>query len=162
MREANRTGGVAFSICDNIISIDGASKGIYSSGNANPNIHGNTIFSGGGTGKGIELISGALSGTNVFNNYVEGFSGTGGVGYSYNTASIGMGVRGFNAAYNNTTNLTDTNETISVLGTDPEVLSASGIAKSGSDTFANRLTYFAPADQDGMQDGAMQPGGEAG
>jgi hypothetical protein len=98
----------------------------------------------------------------VVNNYVEGFSGTGGIGYNSVTTSLGGGARGFNAAYNNTINLSATNEFILPIDTDPEVLSATGLAKTGSATYANRLTYFAPVDEGGMLDGAMQPGGEAG
>ena len=148
-------------IVNNIISVSGSSDGIYSN-NLGTRIIGNTILSAGGTGKGIAVDSNGTRELIVINNYVEGFSGTGGVGYDYPSASTGQGERWFNAAYNNATNVNATNEHIIPIGTDPEILTASGIAKTGSDTYANRLTYFAPVDEGGMLDGAMQPGGEAG
>jgi hypothetical protein len=148
---------------NNIISVDGASNGIQCLNAGLPVcIFGNTVLSDVGTGTGIYLSTNALLTASIYNNYVEGFSGTGGVGYDFATASYASGSRGFNAAYNNTTNVTATDETLSILGTDPEILTASGLAKSGADTFANRLAYYAPADTDNMRDGALQPGGEAG
>ena len=140
-------------ISDNIISIDGASNAIELLGNYTHQITGNTILSGGGTGKGI-----AASGSNslltnaIINNYIEGFSGTGGVGFSLPDSSAGGGVYGQNAAYNNDTDYNVASEHYLALG-DNEALGSSGLAKTGSDTYANRFAYFAPANSGNMQTG---------
>lgn len=80
----------------NIISIDGASDGIYASGN--DVVMGNTVYSAGGTGEGI--TTGTTRNT-ILNNIVEGFSGVGGIGYDINGNLL---CYGHNSAYNNTTN----------------------------------------------------------
>jgi len=131
-------------IVNNIISIDGPSSGVVVDGNFFPTwVVGNTIFSDGGTGHGIDVTSilGPVS-LAVLNNYVEGFSGASGIGINVTQDSIGGGIYGHNALFNNATNENFVNELFHALG-DNEVLSATGLAKTGSDTFANRLAYFA-------------------
>jgi len=138
---------------NNIISVDGASNGIDLGSQFHQLITGNTILSGGGSGSGV-----VLSGTNsiianiLINNYVEGFSGAGGVGFDFPTDSGGGGVYGQNAAYNNTINYDVNSEHYLALG-DNEVLTSSGLTKSGLDTFANRFEYFKPANSGNMRTG---------
>ena len=162
---AIRTDNADVSIVNNIIVVDSTTDGVYSTNSAT-HVLGNTILSAAGTGTGVYLAVSGVQSAAVFDNYVEGFSGAGGVGYDYVTSSAGIGSRGFNAAYFNTTNLNLVSELIipayNAGNADPEVLSVTGLSKSGAATFANRLTYFAPVVEGGMQDGAMQPGGEAG
>jgi len=143
--------GLGVNISKNIISIDAGSNGI-SVETYNNYVEANTILSSAGTGTGI-LYSGSFNTIGLFlvNNYVEGFSG--GKGISCTLASNGGGVVGRNALYdNNTTQYTQDNEHILDLG-DNEVLTATGIAKSGADTYANRFIYYAPVDITNMQDG---------
>ena len=145
----------ACTIVGNIVSVDGATIGIRGGNVWACRVIGNTVFSISGTGVGIAMGAGNavnLTGMALLNNYVEGFSGTGGKGIQTTRTSTGTGVYGKNAVYNNTTNYDWPNETVTDIG-DNETLSASGIAKSGADTFANRFVYFAPADEGNMQTG---------
>ena len=151
-------------ILDNIISIDGASDGIritdYQSVCA-----GNTVLSASGTGSGI-LISGATVGIQlqVYNNYVEGFVGSGGIGYEWVTNSQQpAGLYGSNAAYNNATNYSEQAKTQAIAESNQsshpwiganETLSGTGLDKSGADSFANRFVYFKP-----ISSGTMLTGG---
>lgn len=143
-------------IIGNIISCGASSSsdGIWVDDNhLMPTIIGNTVLSSSGTGVGIEVgdsNSGVMM--TVLNNYVEGFSGTGGIGYDINASSVMGASIGHNAAYNNSTNYSISHETLYELG-DNETLSATGLAKSGSDTYANRFTYFAPDDEGNMRTG---------
>lgn len=143
-------------ILDNIISVDGASDGIRTgtSGAYAMVIKGNAILSAAGTGCGIDLQPGVNAGIALvlLNNYVEGFSGTGGIGYDSPTTAVGTGIVNSNVAYNNATN----DSTLYLPAhyqpnTAISVLSGSGLEKSGSDTFANRFVYFAPKDEGVMQ-----------
>jgi hypothetical protein len=141
-------------ILNNIISVDGASDGIYG-GRWGHRIVGNTVLSNSGTGNGIHVANSLGSlGLVLINNYVEGFGGAGGVGIEITGSSQGGGAVGQNATYNNTTNYINNNELLLELG-DNEVLTASGLAKSGADTFANRFAYFEPADEGNMQTGGF-------
>lgn len=139
----------------NIISIDGASNGIFLN-NETQLIHGNSILSAGGTGSGIEFKNGAETrNTSIFNNLIEGFSGTGGIGLNMSPpTNYKANAIANNALYNNTTNysLAASN----TYENDNETLTGSPFAKSGSDTFANRYTYFAPADEGNVLGGALQ------
>jgi len=138
-----------------IVSVDGATNGCYLGSYCG--VRNLTVFSNGGTGIGIRSTT--HSAFRMQNVYVEGFSGAGGVGFSYATEDA-MSFR-HNAAFNNTTNYSLTGDAVDTY--DNEVLGISGIAKSGSDTFANRLTYFAPINTGNMfaghlgQKGAVPP-----
>ena len=95
----------------------------------------------------IVSIDGASWGIHAdyhYGNIVEGFSGAGGRGFS----RVSGNFLRHNAAYNNETDYTVSDQHFHgptvVSDPDNEVLPSSGFAKSGSDTFANRLTYFAP------------------
>jgi len=151
------------SACHNIISIDGASDGIITGSYASQ-IAQNSILSAGGTGKGIrhtQAVSGAAVG-----NLVAGFSGVGGRGFDLHED---LSTVGLNAAYDNTTEFVVSVFSKVNLG-DNETLISSPFAKSGSDTFANRLVYFAPLEVgnvwggaiNGLDKGAVQHAGAGG
>jgi len=137
----------------NIISIDSTSDGVDFT-KYGCYVDGNTILSSSGTGIGINLSSTFDMCNHVVNNYIEGFSGAGGVGLSNASSSNGSGVFGQNAYYNNTTDQTQNCELNYELG-DNETLGATGLTKSGSDTYANRFTYFEPVDTGNMVSGGF-------
>lgn len=138
-------------VVGNIISIGGATNGIELSYDSQVVI-GNSILSASGSGTGI--LKNANRHTQVIiNNLVEGF--TTGTGIDLGNYSQNIAMYGGNAAYNNGTDF-DTvggSDWIYDFG-DNESLGASPFSKSGSDTFANRATYFAPADTGNVQGGA--------
>ena len=139
----------------NIISLDGSSHGIHVSGSRYPLlISGNSILSSSGTGTGINLTNATnMISLAVINNAVEGFSGTGGVGYDLQT-STGCGIFASNFSYNNTSHTANLPDSFYEPTTNVATLSGSPFEKNGSDTFANRFEYFKPADE-----GAMRTGG---
>jgi len=124
----------------NIVSIDGASWGIHTDYHYEYLIS-NSVLSAGGTGRGVSCDG---YGVSIYGNIVEGFSGAGGIGF----LRVSGNFLRHNAAYNNETDYTVSDQHFHgptvVSDPDNEVLPSSGFAKSGSDTFANRLTYFAP------------------
>jgi len=139
----------------NIISVDGATRGISVSQDGAV-LDANAILSSSGTGAGISLDFNREACMAV-NNLIEGFSGTGGRGIDGNSMSEGWAVYGHNAAYNNATNYADDADVVNDLG-DNESLGASPFAKSGSDTFANRATYFAAVDTGNVRGGGYPSG----
>lgn len=84
----------------NVIDIDGASIGIYPWGNSNALF--NSVYANAGTGTGI-YTAGANDAGVVMGNIVEGFSGIGGDGINLGAPTD---IYGFNAVYNNTTQVT--------------------------------------------------------
>lgn len=136
----------------NLISIDGSSNGIIGVNN-NTLVLRNSILSSAGTGVGIQGSGGIATG-NAFNNLVEGFSGVGGIGIQAPTADAYTWLH--NAVYNCTTAYSVTGDQWA--SEDNETLSATPFAKSGSDTFANRFTYFAPVDTGNVHGGAYPSG----
>lgn len=148
---ASITNGV---VCGNIISVAGSSIAIYMT-NGEWDCIANSILSAGGTGQGIIAPSNDEYNGSIFNNLIEGFSGSGGVGIKADGARK-LATHGFNAGYNNATNFSIT-QFAAQLG-DNEALGASPFAKSGSDTFANRYNYFAPVDTGGVHGGAYPVG----
>lgn len=146
-------------IARNIMSIDGTSDGINATSNGyNSIIEKNSILSAGGTGAGIEVNGIPVNGL-VVDNVVEGFNGTGGKGIDINANTHQAWYAG-NHVYNCATNYTLDSDHLTDLNSDNEDRSAGGspFAKSGSDTFANRFTYFAPADVGNMIGGAYLGG----
>lgn len=115
-------------------------------------IVGNSFYSTGGTGAAIahgadrDLLV-------VMDNLIEGFSGTGGAGIDGESRSEGHTVIAGNAVYNCTTAYANSADYI--FSEDNETLSASPFAKSGSATYANRLTFFEPADTGNVYGGAF-------
>ena len=138
----------------NIISIDGSSNGIQIQDPFNF-IVGNAILSSSGTGAGIISTGSGGDDLAIINNSIEGFSGGGGYGIR-GRADNHWNVYGHNCFYNNSTdeyNVPDIDNIRAALGNN-EALGASPFAKSGSDTFANRVAYFAAADTGDVQSGA--------
>jgi hypothetical protein len=80
--------------------LDGSSEGIYLR-RAGAYAIGNTVYCNGGTGVGITA---SVTNHIVLNNYVEGFSGVGGVGIGHLSSADEMSIYGHNYTYNNTTN----------------------------------------------------------
>jgi len=136
----------------NIISIDGASNGIATTDRSN--ITRNSILSAGGTGKGISVSATSKLVASLHSNLVEGFSGVGGEGIEIPVGTRQMAIYGKNAVFNCTTAYDVDTVDIMVLLGDNETLSVTPFAKSGADTFANRLAYFAPVDTGNVIGGA--------
>lgn len=84
----------------NVINIDGASNGIQA-GNQDVVCRNNTIYSSAGTGTGVTVS--AQDHIEISNNYIEGFSGAGGIAISVGDFELGI-LRG-NRYYNNTTHV---------------------------------------------------------
>lgn len=138
----------------NIISIDGASNGVTFQANRGSACN-NSILSNAGTGSGIRFDATTNEGQVVLSNLVEGFSGSGGVGFNYRNSVRHPVFTGGNASFNNLSHYEDPDNWVYDAG-DNEVLSASPFAKSGADTFANRFVYFAPVDTGNVHGGAIQ------
>lgn len=122
-------------------------------------IDGNSILSSAGTGTGIRWDIDRY-GLTVINNLVEGFSGTGGAGFDGVNRTEGSLMFATNAAYNNTTDYANTDD--QMLTFDNESLGATPFAKSGANTFANRLVYFKAVNTGNVQDGAFPDGSSKG
>jgi hypothetical protein len=115
--------------------------------------HNNTVYTAdAATGVGIETNAGATGPMDIVGNYVEGYSGSGGRGY---LLASEMSAYGLNAAYNNATNVSMTGDSFRTPGAN-EVLSATGLAKVGANTYADRTTYYVPVNVGAMWNGALQ------
>jgi hypothetical protein len=138
----------------NIISVSGGVHGLLLDGYYWRTIN-NTILSAGGTGTGIRSLSDFGSyGTVLMNNYVEGFSGVGGVAILMNqTAQQDAQFHDGNAVFNCTTGYSYIDQRFPDI--DNETLGATGLSKSGANSFANRFTYFAPVAVGNMLAGAF-------
>jgi hypothetical protein len=103
-----------------------------------------SILSAGGTGYGILFQDGAI-GSSAWNNLIEGFSGTGGDGISWQDASPNeaKGIVANNTIYDCASPLTNDND-IAAYKANNVTPSGSLFVKSGADTYANRFTYFEP------------------
>lgn len=151
------TGSQHCKINRNIISISGASNGI-SLGGIVDTVNNNAVLSSSGTGTGIRVVADTDNLHLIYGNAVEGFIGVGGVGYdtsALTTNHIFMLER--NVAFNNTTNYSTTGEHI-LLDNDNEVSPATPFAKSGLDTFVNRLLFFEAANTGNVQGGGYPSG----
>lgn len=125
-------------------SLSGSSNGVdvTSLGNVCLNC---TIFSNGGTGTGYKNNSTDARGSVFTENIVAGFSGTGGIGCD-NTSEYGL-IFTNNTFHNNATAFNDpttAGEAGYAANTGNETVGSSPLAQSGTNDFANRLTYFAP------------------
>lgn len=132
----------------NIISIDGASNGIRIGGLRTRVFH-NSIYSPSGTGSGIYLsATNRNEGLYVAGNVIAGFDGSGGELFDFlssGTKQIGFADNAADGTY--------TEPEAHYLSNNEASLSTP-FALSGSDTFANRLTYFEPADVGNVLNGA--------
>lgn len=140
----------------NFFNINGSTTAITGSTGPNQNITHNSILCDGGTGQGI--FQNAHNGGLWHSNIVEGFSGAGGKGIVTLYSSKSVSMQGNNACYNNTTNYDSVGTIAMQLGAD-EILAASGFAKEGANTFANRHTYYSPVDTGNVYGGAYSPAG---
>lgn len=136
----------AYLVCiDNIFSLTGSGTAILVGNFDDPIwICNNSIFCAGGSGTGIEVPVSSGNGAVIMNNLIEGFSASGGVGLDLGPLTEPAHRVSNNAVYNCTTEYSVGDE--GVVTDDNESLSASPFSKSGSNTFANRFTYFEPAD----------------
>ena len=96
------------------------------------NVFNNTVYSNGGTGKGLVTDSNGDN-TTILNNYIEGFSGAGGVGISIISGASARVLQA-NRYYNNTTHE-------SLVGavytdTDNSAVSASALTNPGGGDFS--------------------------
>lgn len=124
--------------CRNLaISIDGASDGILMANGGT--VENCSILSNGGTGNGIRA-SGAPN--NICGNIIEGFSGSGGYGINFD-ASDDPWLVALNAFFNCDTELDTVTDGYTEFA-DNESLAASAFSKSGTLSWANWKTYFAP------------------
>lgn len=148
-------------VSHNILSIGGTTNGIkndQTASNFSWRFDNNSIFSSGGSGIGIWVEAGNKIAGAVTSNLIEGFSGVGGVGIQTDSGNRHMLWVAYNALYNNTTDLNLNSGPFFVEEIDNEALSVSPFDKSGSDTFANRFTYFAPANTGNVHGGAYPSG----
>ena len=145
-------------IAGNIFNLTSTSKGIYATSTDGIYARGNTFFTS-GAGTAIEKPSynyGSIIEDNIFEGWGKAIDFENLASYMGHSLSN-------NHFYDNTTDVdTTTNKTFMI--NDGNFLSASGtvLAKSGSNTHANRATYFAPTGDaiggaaDGIHDiGAM-------
>ncbi len=132
-------------ITRNIISVDGGSNGIdcEAGNNFATEVTHNTVFSDAGTGTGILVGGGAADALNmhIASNVVQGFSGSGGQGIDLNATTRPAVVE--DNVVNDCATAYPANGLILAF-TDNTTAASSVLSESGSDTFANRATYFAP------------------
>ena len=141
----------------NILSIDGATNGIELTSVTGRMIN-NSIISSGGTGTGLLFGGVDAEQAIVDGNLIEGFSGVGGIAADFASSARPIAFHGHNGYYNNTTNEANASDSILIPTGTNESLGASPFDKSGSDTFANRFTYFAPVDTGNVHGGAYPSG----
>jgi hypothetical protein len=138
-------------ITQNIFSVDGTTDCIWLGANSYTcTVNGNTFFASGNTARGVHAINHGSLMLSIFNNYFEGFDEA----IDLDGDRI-LGFVGNNGFFNNTSdtvNYPGADEAAFDLSANDEAMAATGLAKSGADTYANRLVYFAPAAQEGMQD----------
>lgn len=110
----------------------------------------NSLLGSSGNGTGIahaDLVDGCNA---VIGNVVENF----GTGIQW-TTDKGWGPFAHNAVYNCTTAYQNATPDVDLGYVDNETLSSSGFDKSGSNNYANRLTYFNPADSGNVLAGSL-------
>ena len=129
----------------NIIKLDGSSDGI--SLNEDSCCISNSIWSNGGTGRGIYGTSTGRIHRLLLNNVVEGFSGTGGDGFDLTTLG-NLVLRGGNAAFNNTTDYGAISDKIFFDFGDNETLSASPFTDAANGDFN-------PVDTGNIKEGSL-------
>jgi hypothetical protein len=136
--------GYGTAVLRNIISVDGAAYGIYTDGIVNCLVAHNSVRGGGSTGAGFYVSNSNAFQQTLTNNVVAGFSGAGGAGIRLANSSRQYPWYAGNACWNNATNYADVGDEDELLAEDNEELASHPFDESGSDTFANRFTYFAP------------------
>lgn len=122
-------------VTNNIVAVDGDTHGVYvgSGGARASHITGNIIFANAGTGAGIYTNTNGKSSC-WHNNYIEGFSGTGGKGIWIDTSGLVTSYVG-NRFYNNATQITNSGYIIDDGSVGADALGSSGLTAPGSDDF---------------------------
>ncbi len=129
----------------NVIQVDGTTNGIVAGNDVR--ILQNSVWSNGGSGNGIALSGNSVT-HGVTNNVVEGFSGSGGNGFSMAVGGSKLITYGGNSAYNNETDYTSPSSwTLKDLG-DNETLSASPFTDAANGDFS-------PVDTGNVKEGAL-------
>ncbi len=118
------------SIAGNVISLDGSSDGIKCGGGCV--CQSNTVYSSAGTGEGIGVRA-SQQASCIVNNYVEGFSGTGGNGIEIVSTAL-VYVYGHNKFFNSTLDETLTGDILLNLGNN-DVLGSSPLTDPSADDF---------------------------
>jgi hypothetical protein len=124
-------GGAGSMALNNIVSIDGASNGIEADLDS-AIVMGNTVYSNGGTGSGIIFPTACQMGQ-CLNNYVEGFSGSGGIGFEFQSGSYVIAYQS-NRFYNNATNESKSGDIIQ--DSDNSAVGSSALSAPGSGDFS--------------------------
>lgn len=151
-------------ISNNIIVVSGSANGINLQSTWRGIIVGNTVLntSGDTTATGYGIRCGLSYGMMhfCFNNYVEGFAGTGGKGIWFDSASDQVMFYGGNLVADCATAYQVDGGALDVGGNETSA-STTGLNKSGALTFANRNTYFKPVEiaSLSMLDGAYPEAG---
>jgi len=140
-------------VTKNIVTGNPSNSSILIAGSIN-NITGNSILANSSTARGIYDGGSLKSYCSIFNNIVEGFSGTGGVGIDLSSNTEASFID-FNASFDNAT---DYSMGKAIYTSQNEVLTTSGFSKSGSNTYANRFTYFEPVNTGNIHGGAFPDG----
>lgn len=129
-------------ISGNLFNLDSTSNAIEMDDSVV--VVGNDIFSAGGTGSGILQRGSTSEVVAILNNYIEGFSGSGGVGLDLSSGAD-VWFYGGNRFYNNATNKNIVGDIHCTVAAD-EILSGSA--------FVNPPTDFTKQDQGGVKGGA--------
>jgi hypothetical protein len=135
----------------NVVSIDGSSNGISVIGE-DAIITNNSIYSSSGTGSGITLSS-LAEGIIILSNICEGFSGVGGIGIEIASGAT-VPLYGFNAFFNNTTNLSNSGVIFVDNSADDQSLGSSPFTDAASGDFtvstAVRALAYPTANYNGL------------
>ena len=143
----------------NIVSVDSTSNGIKAIGSGAHHITNNSLFSNGGESSAAIFGDGTTDWNAVIaNNLIEGWSGTAGKDID-RAPNARFAIIYGNGVFNVTNTEYDDIGQQGWLATaqDNQVLTVSPFAQSGSDTFANRFTYFAPTATDAGVIGGAYP-----
>jgi hypothetical protein len=133
----------------NIVKVDGTTDGILV-GESCTIMH-NSVWSNGGTGQGIRAKGNNISIQIVTNNIVEGFSGTGGIGFDFGTSfgtNVSIRQYGGNASYNNETHFDTVGDYVIDNIGDNEILTSSPFVDAANGNFA-------PVDTGHVKEGSL-------
>lgn len=143
---------------NSIFSLDGSSSGVTVS-QVGCRVEGNTFYGAGtATGSAVLFDAATHEGCSVTNNIISGFNGTGGDGVDFGSSTVPLLRYQNNTFYNNASNESNVGSAKILNDEGNETASAEPVALSGSDTFANRFTYFAPVDTDSIHGGSYPDG----
>lgn len=129
----------------NIVKVASASHGIDLDYGAIA--HNNSVWSNGGTGTGISDAGSSRYANRIFNNIIEGFSGSGGKGVRGNAGAgaADMLMLGYNSFYNNATNVSNNEPVLFDLTASDQTLSGSPFTNASGGDFSLNNTASAGA-----------------